>query len=149
VSREEIVVDARFVVEALEKASGNKLDKVVITLQGLAEEHKVIAAASARLEIVTVGIRRAVIRAGFLAAVVTATLGDVDFAANDGFHVALVGFVKKVGGSEEVAMVGDGHGGHFLPRGFVKKLGGFAGTVEETVVCVEVQVNELGISHGS
>jgi hypothetical protein len=46
-------------------------------------------------------------------------------------------------------VVGDGHGGHLLPGGFVEKLGGFAGTVEETVVCVEVQVNELGIAHGS
>jgi hypothetical protein len=146
---QQIVIDTRFVVEALEEARGDELDEVLIALKGFAEEHKVVAAASAGLEIVSVRVRSAVVGAGFFSAIVTAAPGDVDFAADDGLHVALGGFVEKVGGREEVAVVGDGHGGHLLPGGFVEKLGGFAGTVEETVVCVEVQVNELGIAHGS
>ena len=141
---EEIVVDARLVVETFEIAGGDELDEIAVALEGFAEEHEVIGAAGAGLEVVAIIGRGA----GFFAAVETAALGDVNFAADDGLDVALAGFMEEIGGGEEVAVVGDGHGGHFLAGGLVEKFGGFTRTVEEAEVGVNVQVNELRIAHG-
>ena len=86
---------------------------------------------------------------GFFAAIVAAALGDVDFAADDGLYVALAGFVEKICGGEEVAVIGDGHRGHFLAGGFVKKFGGFARAVQQAEIGVNVKMNELRIAHGN
>src|SRR5271157_614952 len=146
VFREEIVINARLVVEAFEESGGNELDQVVVALEVLAEEHQVIAAAGAGFHFAafaTIG------RAGFFTAVVAAALGEVNFAADDGLDVALAGFMEEIGGGKEVAMVGDGHGRHFLARGFVEKFGDIASAVQQAEVCVDVQVNKLRIAHGS
>src|SRR5260370_24220989 len=63
----------------------------------------------------------------FFPAVMAAALSNVDFAADDGLDVALAGFIEEIGGGEEIAMVGDGHGGHLLAGPVIQKLGGFAG----------------------
>jgi hypothetical protein len=86
--------------------------------------------------------------AGFFAAVVAAALGNIDFAADYGLYVALTGFIEEIGGCEKVAVIGDGHGGHLLPRSLVQEFGSFARTVEKAVVGVNVQMNELRIAHG-
>ena len=83
----------------------------------------------------------------FIAAVVPAALGDVDFAAEDRLDVALAGFVEEIGSREKIAVVGDGHGRHLLARRFVEQLGSFAGTVEQAEIGVHVQMYELGLSH--
>ena len=82
-------------------------------------------------------------------ALVAAAFGHVDFAADDGLNVALAGFVKEIGGGEEIAMVGDGHGGHLLAGRFIQKLGGFASPVEQAVVRMNVKMNELRLAHGT
>src|SRR5713226_5572453 len=58
----------------------------------------------------------AVARIGFFASVMPAALGHVDFAADDGLDVALAGFVEKIRGGEEIAVVGDSHGGKLQPK---------------------------------
>ncbi len=88
-------------------------------------------------------------RPGFFPAVVPAALGDINFAANDGLNVAFAGFMEKIGGGKQVAVVGDGHGRHFQTRGFVQKLGNLASAVQQAVVRVQVQVNKLRIAHGT
>src|SRR5260370_6633293 len=50
----------------------------------------------------------------FLAAVVAAALSYIDFAADDGLDVALASFIKEIGSSKEIAVIGDGYGGHLL-----------------------------------
>src|ERR1700674_2696797 len=82
------------------------------------------------------------VAAGFFAAVMAATFGHVDFAANDGLNVALAGFVEEIGGGEEIAVVRDSHCGHFLAGCFIQKLGGFAGPVEQAVIGAHVKMNE-------
>src|SRR5713226_7985915 len=77
----------------------------------------------------------------FIAAVMAAALGEVDFAANDGLDVALAGFIKEIRGSKEIAVVGDSHGGHLLAGRFIQKLGGFASPVEQTVIRMNVKMN--------
>ena len=142
---EELVIDTRLVVEAFEKTGGDELDEIVITLEIFAKENEMIAAAGAGLKIIAIfggdGAR-------FFAAIVAAALSDIDFAADDGLNVALAGFIEEIGGGEEVAVIGDGYRRHFLARRFVEELGGFARSIEKTVIRMDVQVNELRITHG-
>jgi hypothetical protein len=142
---EEFVIDTRLVVKSFQKSRGDELDEVAVAFEIFAEKNKVIAAAGAGLKIIAiVGVHRA----GFFAAIVAATLGDINFAADDGLHIALAGFVKEIGGGKEVAVIGDGHRRHFLAGSFVEELGGFTRSIQETVISVYVQVNELRITHG-
>jgi len=85
----------------------------------------------------------------FFAAVMAAAFGHVDLAANDGLDVALAGFIEEIGSGKEIAMVGDGHGGHLLAGRFIQKLGGFASPIEQAVIGVNVKVNELRLAHGT
>lgn len=43
--------------------------------------------------------------------------GEVDFTAEDGFHAFLFAFLVEIDGSEEIAVVGHGDGGHAEFRG--------------------------------
>src|SRR5260370_9742152 len=85
----------------------------------------------------------------FFAAVMTAALGHVDFAADDGLDVALAGLIEEICGGKEIAVVRDSHGGHFLARRFIQELGGFAGPIEQAVIGVNVKMNELRSAHGT
>ena len=85
----------------------------------------------------------------FAATVVPAALGHINFATDDGLYVALAGLIEKIRRGKQVAMVGDGHRGHFLPRRLIKKLGGFASAVEQAEVRVDVKMNELRLTHGT
>src|ERR1700690_1659344 len=108
-----------------------------------------IGASSARLHLATFPVSVAIVGSGFFPTIVAAALGQVNFAADDGLDVALAGFIEEIGGSEEVAMVGDSHGRHFLARSFVEQLGGLASPVEKTEIRVDVEMNELRLTHGT
>jgi hypothetical protein len=140
---EQVVVDARFVVEAFEEAGGDQLDQIVVALKRFAEQNEMIGAARTTFHFVAVRIR-----GGFFTAIVAAALGEVNLATDDGLYVALARFIEKIGGGEKVAMIGDGHGRHFLTRCFVEEFRDFTGAVQEAVVGVDMQVNELRIPHG-
>ena len=86
---------------------------------------------------------------GFFAAVMAAALGDVHFAADDGLNVALAGFIEEIGGGEEIAMVRDSHSRHFLAGRFIQELGGFASSIEQAVIRMNVKVNKLRLTHGT
>ena len=85
----------------------------------------------------------------FLSSVVATALRHVDFAANDRLDVALASFIKEIGSSKEIAVIGDGYGGHLLAGRFIQKLGRFAGSVEQAVIGVNVKMNELRLAHGT
>jgi hypothetical protein len=74
--------------------------------------------------------------------------GNINFAADDGLDIALAGFIKEIGGGKEIAVVGDGHGWHFLPGGLIEKLGGLACPVEQTEIRMNVKMDKLGLAHG-
>src|SRR5215467_1254989 len=103
-----------------------------------------IGAAHARLRFTLI---LAAIAVGLFTAIVPAALRDIDFAADDGFHVTLAGFVEEISSGKEIAVVGDGHGGHLLAGGFVQQLRGFASPVEQAVIRVYVQMYELRLPH--
>jgi nitrogenase molybdenum-iron protein alpha/beta subunit len=79
---------------------------------------------------------------------VAASFREIDFTADDRLNVALASFVEEIGSGKEVAVIGDGNGWHFLARSLVEEFGGFAGAVEETVVRVDVKMDELRLAHG-
>jgi hypothetical protein len=56
--------------------------------------------------------------------------------------------VKEIGGSKEIAVVGDGDCGHAAAGGFGGKFADFAGAVEKRVVRVQVQVDKILGSRG-
>ena len=83
------------------------------------------------------------------AAIVTAAARHIDFAADDRLDAADGGFVIELLGGKQIAVVGDGHGGHAAPRGFVDQFGNVAGAVEKTVVGVQMQMNEARGFHAA
>src|SRR5215472_13450838 len=103
-----------------------------------------IGAAHARFH---VGLFRPAVAVSFLAAVVAAAFGKVNFAADDGLDVTLAGFIEEIRSSEKIAVVRDEHGGHLLARCLIQQLGSFAGPVEQAVIGVNVQMNELRLPH--
>jgi hypothetical protein len=46
-------------------------------------------------------------------------------------------------------MVSDGHGRHFLAGRFIQELGGFASSIEQAVIRMNVKVNKLRLTHGT
>ena len=74
-------------------------------------------------------------------------LGDVYLATENGVDALGIGCVVKLHGPEQVAVVGHGDGGHFLLFDHVHELLDFAGSVQQGVISVAVQVNEGNIRH--
>src|SRR5258708_14175043 len=79
----------------------------------------------------------------FVAAVMAAAFGHVDFAANDGLDVALAGFIEEIGGGKEISLDGDGHRGHFLAGRFIQNLSKFASPNEPTDIRVKKPIQKL------
>ena len=71
-----------------------------------------------------------------------ASLRDIDFAPDDGFHTARFGLLVKRLGGKKVAVIGDGHGRHLATRGLVHHFFQVASSVQKTIVRVQMQVNE-------
>ena len=70
-------------------------------------------------------------------------LADVELAADDRLDPGLFRGVDKLDGSENVAVVGHGHGGHVEFLYTLDEVLGRARSVEHGVVGVQVQVNEF------
>ena len=73
---------------------------------------------------------------------------EVDFAADDGFDVAGLGFVVEVDCAEEVSVVGDGEGGHAECGGAFDEAVDAAAPVEQRAVGVDMKVNEVLLRDG-
>src|SRR5258706_12232905 len=86
---------------------------------------------------------------GFFAAVMAAAPGHVHFPADDGLNVALAGFIEEIGGGEEIALVGDSHGPHFLAGGFIQKLGSFASSIRPGVNPLDADAEKNRLAHSN
>ena len=127
--REQVLIDAGLVVEALQEAGGDQLDEVAIALLGFAKQHQVIVAV------------------GVVAGLV-ALLRDVDLAADDRLHAFALGRVVELHRAEQVAVVGHGDGRHLLLDDGVHQLADFTGAIEQGVIGVAVQMDERVFRHG-
>ncbi len=127
VGGQEVLVDARLVVEALGVSRGHELDEVVIALARRGEQDQVIGRLARRA-----ALRPAIAR------------GDIDFAAENRVDAALARLVVKDDRREHVAVLGNRERRHLQLDRAVEQLLDAAGTVEQRVLRVQVQVDELG-----
>ena len=102
---EQLLVDARLVVEAFGIPGRHELDEVVIALIGLSQQHQVVV--------------RIAVRAAFR---VPAARRDVDLAAENRLHSALLRVIVKDDRREHVAMLGHRKRRHLEPGRLVEQL---------------------------
>ena len=126
VLREQVLVDARLVVEAFGVARRDQLDQVVEPLVGLGQEHQVVG----RLA------RRAALGAAI-------ARGDVDLAAEDRLDALLPRVVVEGDRREHVAVLGDGERRHAQLLRLVEQLLDAAGAVEQGELRVEMEMDEV------
>jgi hypothetical protein len=124
---EDVLVDPRSMIEALEIAHRDQLDQVVVAGVAAGEEGEVV---------VRLGGARGL-------PVEPAPGGNVDLAAEDRLHPPVATGVVEVHRPEHVAVVGDGHRLHSEALGLGHELADVTGTIEEAVLGVEVEVDEV------
>ncbi len=124
---QDLLVDARAVVEALGVAEGHQLHQVVVALVVGGEQGEMV-----------VGLADA----GGIP-VEAAPRGHVDLAAQDGLQALVPAGVVEGHRPEHVPVVGDGEGLHALPGRLIHEGVDLAGPVEEAELGVQVEVDEL------
>ncbi len=85
---------------------------------------------------------------GLFPALMTTATRHIHFATDDGFDVALARFIEKIRRGKKIPVIGDGHRGHFLARSFVEQFAGFASSIQQAEIGVNVKVNKLRLTHG-
>ena len=125
VGLQQLPVDARLRVVALEKAERGELDQVGVPLVRLGQQRQVRVAA----------------RAG------VAVVGDVDLAADDRLDPLLRRLLVEVDRAGERAVVGERDGGHLQLGRPGRERGDPARPVEDRVLAVDVEMDEVG-AHG-
>jgi hypothetical protein len=143
---EKVVVDAWLVIETLEESRGHELEKIAVTLGVLTQQKKMVRTAHAGLTDIAALWRGAWGWRG-LSTIVAAPAGDIDFATDDGLDPVCGGLVIEIRSGEEVSVIGNGHRGHAPPGGFRDELGSFTSAVKETVVGMQMKVNEPRLAH--
>ena len=124
---EQLPVDARLVVVALEVAEARELDQVPVALGRLGEERQVRVALLLGLAVV----------------------GDVDLAAEDRLHAVLLRLLDEVDRARERAVVGERDGRHLELRGPRGERRDAARPVEDRELGVDVEMDERsGFRHG-
>ena len=130
VGGQQLLVDARLVVEALGIAGRYELDQVVVAREVRCEQHEMVG----RL-------------ARDAAVVPPVAVGDVDLAADDRLDALPARLVVERDGGEEIAVLGHRHRRHVEPLDLLEHLPDPAGAVEQRVLRMQMEVNEVG--HGA
>ena len=123
---EALVIHARLVIKALEKSGCGELHEIAVALVVCGQQREVECGVPGGGGI-AIGHR-----AG----------GDINLAADDGFHAGLGGGLVKRNGGVHVAVVGDGDGGHSKRGGFFYQIVRANRSVEQGKFRVAMQVNE-------
>ncbi len=119
---QQLPVDPRLVVVALEVAQRGQAYEVGVALIGLSQKSQVCVALLLRLAIV----------------------GDVDLAADDGLHAVLARLPRELDRPGERAVVGERHGRHLESRRLGRQLRDPARPVENRILGVDMQMDEGG-----
>ncbi len=77
-------------------------------------------------------------------AVEAAPRGDIEFAADNGLDARFPGSLIKIDGAEEVAMVRDGQGRHFIFLRLLEQVRQADGTVQKAILRMDMKMNEVG-----
>src|SRR6185436_7057886 len=126
VLREQLLVDARLVVEALGVARRDQLDEVVIALIGLGQQHQVVRGLPGRAALRPPIARR-----------------DVDLAAEDRVDPALARLVVEDHRREHVPVLGDCHRRHLQLDRLVEQLLDPARPVEQRILGMQMEMYEV------
>src|SRR5882724_6044636 len=130
--RQQLVVDPGFVVVALEVRPRDQLDEVLVAGFVADEDREVVGAFVA-----------AVLRAALLAA----ARRDVELAAHDRLHAGLLRREIEIDRAEEIAVVGQRDRREAQLLRLLDELFELGGAVEQTVLGVDVQVDEVAMLH--
>ena len=125
VRREQVPVDARLVVVALEEAGRGELDQVRVALVGLGQQRQVRVALPLRQPVV----------------------GDVDLAAEQRLDALLARLAVELDRAGEAPVVRERHRRHLQLGRPSGQLGDPAGPVEDRVLRVDVEVDEGRAGH--
>ena len=120
---QELLVDARVVVEALEEPHRVEVREVLPADLVLGEQDEVVRS--------PLGLVEAIGR-------------DVGLAAEDRLHPVVLGLLVEVERAEQVAVVGDGHRLHAALEHLREQVVEADGAVEQAILRVQMQVRELG-----
>ena len=126
--RQQILVDARLIVEPFQVSGRDQLDQVLVALLRLAQQDEVIVAVRIRAGLMTL-------------------LRNINLAPDDGMDTLFRGFVIKLDGPEQVAMIRHRNRRHLLAFHDLDQLLDVARAIEERVVSVAVEVNERTFRH--
>ena len=122
---EELPVDARLVVVALEVAERRELDEVAVALVRLGEQRQVRVALRLPVPVVR----------------------DVHLAPEERLDAHLAALAVELDGAGERAVVGERDGGHLQLGGPSGQRGDAASAVEDRVLGVDVEVDERRLGH--
>jgi hypothetical protein len=128
---EDLPVDPRVVVEPLQEGDAGELDEVLEPGGVLGEQGEV-------------GVSVLLLAAALLPAVPG---GQVRLVADDRVDAALLALGVELDRPVQVAVVGDGAGGHAQLLGLLDQLGDAVEAVQQGVVGVQVEVGELAVGH--
>ena len=126
----DLLINPRFVVEAVHKAFGDDLHQVLVTGIVFREKDQMV------IPVLTVNGLPVKSRSG----------GDVHLAADDRFDPRRAGRTVKIDHTVHDTVIGDRHAVHaeFLRPG--RQLSDFTGSVQKTVLCMDVQVCKCHLS---
>ena len=122
-ARQQVFIDARLVIETVQVTGGDQLDQVAVAGLVFAQQHQMVVAVGIALDGLPL-------------------LRDVHFAADHRMDAVLLGLVVELDRAEQVAVVGHGHGGHLLLLHLLHQLRDLAGSIEQRVVGVAMQMNK-------
>ena len=131
VLRQQVLVDARLVVEPLGVAGRHQLDQVVVALARLRQQDQVVRGFAGRAALGPPIARR-----------------DVDLAAEDRIDAALPRLIVEHDRREHVAVLGDRHRRHLQLHRAVEQLLDPARAVEQRVLAVQVEMDEVADADG-
>jgi hypothetical protein len=131
VLREDFLVDARLVVEAIEMRRRNQLNEVFVAHLVLRQQNQMIGGVAG------VG--------GFL--VEARARRDVGLATDDRLKPLLLRGLVELDGAVHVAMIGHRHRRHFARVRLVDHVRNAARPVEQAVLRVQMQMNKIRVLH--
>jgi len=125
----ELFVHSRLVIESFEIGFTRELDQVVVALQIGCQEDQVVIVVVSEEPFALPAIARS----------------KIGFTSNDGFYALGMGFLVKINGTKEVAVVRHGDGGLAKFSNLRKQRVQLVGAIKEAVVRVEMKVDEFGL----
>src|SRR2546430_4089680 len=127
---EQLFIDSRGVMKAIQMRCGDKLDEVSVAGLVLGQQSDVICRVAPRC-------RPILVRPG----------SNVGFATNDRFHPGVMRFLVKFNRPKQIAVIRDRYGRHFEFSGLFHQLFHPDTSIQQRVFSMQMKVNERVSSH--